>query len=183
MSINVEEAKSASPVRSDFVAKMLSCPSKAHQMTPASSLLAHVCLLNSVIERAGDRRAAAHNLTMAQWFALGCAGHAGEAGVTHSELGQRLMLSKAPITGVVDRLERGGYVVREADAYDRRVSRVKITIKGEAVWEAVRLELRVLSSEICEGLDDEHLLKMQTVLEQLLENAARMDPTLAGEKS
>ncbi len=180
MSINKKETKASLSERTDFVEKMLSCPSKAHQMTPASSLLAHVCLLNSVIERAGDRRAASHNLTMAQWFALGCAGHAGIAGVTHSELGQRLMLSKAPITGVVDRLERGGYVVREADAHDRRVSRVKITGKGEEAWEAVRLELRILSAEICEGLKDEDLLKMQLVLERLLENAARMDPTLTG---
>ena len=148
-------------------------------MTPQSALLAHVCLLNSVLERAGDREAAQHGLTMAQWFALGCVGHAGDAGVMHSELGQRLMLSKAPITGVVDRLERGGFVVREADAHDRRVSRVKITPKGTEMWETVRLSLREFASQICEGLDDEDILAVQRVLGRLLENAARTDPTLA----
>ena len=182
MSINDLKAEVPARKPSEFVEKMLSCPAKAHQMTPASALLAHICLLNSVLERAGDRRAASHGLTMTQWFALGCVGHAEDHGVTHSELGQRLMLSKAPITGVVDRLERGGYVVREADAHDRRVSRVKITVKGEEVWEAVRIELRILSGEICEGVADADLVEIQGFLERLLENAARMDPTLAGEK-
>ena len=166
----------------EFVARMLPCSHENCDMPPQSALLAHVCLLNSVLERAGDRQAAQHGLTMAQWFALGCVGHVGEEGVTHSELGQRLMLSKAPITGVVDRLERGGFVVREADAHDRRVSRVKITPKGAQTWEEVRLSLRELSSEICQDIGDEEILAVQGVLARLLENAARTDPTLAGEK-
>lgn len=147
----------------------------------SAALMAHICLLNSVLERAGDRRAGEHGLTMAQWFALGCAGHAGEEGVTHSELGQRLMLSKAPITGVVDRLERGGYVIRAPDEHDRRVSRVKITPRGMETWQVVRGSLHQLSGEICAGVNEAQLEEMLNLMVKLLENASRADPTLTGE--
>ncbi len=126
---------------------------------------------------------AQHGLTMTQWFALGCVGHAEEVGVTHSELGQRLMLSKAPITGVVDRLEKGGFVVREADKYDRRVSRVKITPKGGEAWLTVRGALREVAENTCQGFDETQLREAETMLARLLENAASTDPTLCGEKS
>ena len=154
---------------------MLPCPHESCDMPPQSVLLAHVCLLNSVLERGGDRHAGRHGLTMAQWFALGCVGHAGKTGVTHSELGQRLMLSKAPITGVVDRLAKAGFVVREVDAIDRRVSRVKITAQGSAIWETVRGELRGLAMEVCEGVGERDLEMMHKVLTKLLENALRAD--------
>ena len=168
---------------SEFVNRISPCPGAKDDMPLTAQLMAHVCLLNSVLERAGDRTTAQHGLTMTQWFALGCVGHAEENGVTHSELGKRLMLSKAPITGVVDRLERAGFVVRKADEHDRRVSRVKITPKGMETWVIVRGLLRELSQTICEGLSEQQLRDGQALMIKLLENASRTDPTLSGEKA
>lgn len=168
---------------SEFVKKMSPCPNSKEEMPLSASILAHICLLNSVLERAGDRMTAQHGLTMTQWFALGCVGHAEEKGVTHSELGQRLMLSKAPITGVVDRLEKGGFVRRFADAFDRRVSRIKITPKGNESWLAVRGSLREVAESTCEGFSEAQMRQAETVLAHLLENAARTDPMLCIERT
>jgi MarR family transcriptional regulator, 2-MHQ and catechol-resistance regulon repressor len=173
--------KSAAAPLSEFVKRM--SPECRKDMPLSASMMAHICLLNSVLERAGDRRAAEHGLTMAQWLALGCAGNAGDVGITHSELGQRLMLSKAPITGVVDRLERGGYVTRVPDERDRRVSRVKITPRGMETWQSVRVSLHEFAHQVCEGLSEEQMLQTHDLLVHLLENTARIDPTLAGDKS
>jgi MarR family 2-MHQ and catechol resistance regulon transcriptional repressor len=163
---------------SEFVKKMSPCPNAKEEMPLPSSILAHICLLNSVLERSGDRMTAQHGLTMTQWFALGCVGHSEEKGVSHSELGQRLMLSKAPITGVVDRLEKGGFVVRVADARDRRISRVKITPKGTESWLAVRDSLREVAESTCQGFGEAELRETESLLARLLENVARTDPTL-----
>lgn len=176
-----------SPTRlPEFMKKLTPCPGMKDEMPVASSIMAHICLLNSVLERAGDRTAAQHGLTMTQWFALGCIGHAADEGLMHSELGQRLMLSKAPITGVVDRLEKGGYVMRFADGHDRRVSRIKITPKGTETWLEVRGSLRELSEDICAGFSDAQLHQSQEFLARLLENAVRTDSTTiekTGDKS
>ena len=90
-----------------------------------------IMVLNSVMERAGNRILENHELTMPQWLALGAVLHAGEAGISHGQLSQRMMLSKAPTTGLVDRLARAGMVKRKPDKTDRRVSRVSITPAGE----------------------------------------------------
>src|SRR5205085_12192673 len=98
-------------------------PGFHEEMIPQAALFCHIFMLNSVLERAGNRVAEGGGLTLPQWMALGCIGHCGDEGIAHSLLGSRLMLSKAPITGVVDRLERAGHVLRAPDAADRRVSR------------------------------------------------------------
>lgn len=52
------------------------------------------------------------------------------AGLKMSELSQRLMVTGGNVTGVTDGLEKEGLVVREVDATDRRVYRVKLTAQG-----------------------------------------------------
>lgn len=144
----------------------------------SSAVLCHIMILNSVLERTANRYAEEHGLTFPQWMAIGCIGHAGPDGITHSELGQKLMLSKAPITGLVDRLERGGFVVRVADTQDRRVSRVVMTQKGEAVWRQVRQSLRENSQELCSCFSTEEQEQLVSLLSRLLNRVASADPTL-----
>ncbi len=142
------------------------------------SIFCHIFILNSVLERTGNRVAEAHNLTLPQWMALGCIGRAPGEGVTHSELGQKLMLSKAPITGVVDRLERAGFVTRTTSASDRRVSRIQSTESGAQVWREVRDGLRAQAMEHCECLGDEGKAQLLSLLTRLLEQVASSDPML-----
>lgn len=52
-------------------------------------------------------------------------------GLKMSELSQRMMVTGGNVTGVTDGLEKDGLVVREMDATDRRVFRVKLTAEGE----------------------------------------------------
>lgn len=73
------------------------------------------------------------NLTVAQAdviFALG-----NTAGLTFKEIGERTLITKGTLTGVVDRLEAKGLVRRVASADDRRCTRVTLTAKGNAVFE------------------------------------------------
>jgi DNA-binding MarR family transcriptional regulator len=89
------------------------------------------------------------------------------------------MLSKAPVTGVVDRLERAGYVRREADNTDRRVSRVVILPEGEVAWKRVRQTLREGSFDVCSSLDEAEQRQLLSLMARLLENMAREDPILS----
>lgn len=47
------------------------------------------------------------------------------------ELSEKMYLHPSTITGVVDRLEKKGYVVRDRGEKDRRVVMVQLTAKGE----------------------------------------------------
>ncbi|MEX2495191.1 MAG: MarR family transcriptional regulator, partial [Woeseia sp.] len=50
--------------------------------------------------------------------------------LTMSQLSSELMVSNGNITGVVDRLEKGGYVRRDRCAQDRRVQFIALTPPG-----------------------------------------------------
>src|ERR1700676_3628223 len=52
-------------------------------------------------------------------------------GLKMSELSQRMMVTGGNVTGITDGLEKEGLVVREVDAADRRVFRVKLTVEGK----------------------------------------------------
>jgi MarR family transcriptional regulator, 2-MHQ and catechol-resistance regulon repressor len=76
---------------------------------------------------------ARHRISGSQWGilrALQRAGAEGQPEVGVTELGQRLLIRPASVTGAVDRLERQGLVQRSASKEDRRVRRVRLTSQG-----------------------------------------------------
>jgi len=56
--------------------------------------------------------------------------HAGEK-LTMSQLSNKLMVSNGNVTGVVERLEKKGFVTRLRPNYDRRVQFIELTKFGE----------------------------------------------------
>lgn len=50
---------------------------------------------------------------------------------TPAELADRASVSRATVTGLLDTLERDGFVTREPDPTDRRQMSVKLTVKGQ----------------------------------------------------
>ena len=69
------------------------------------------------------------DVTLPQFDVLSELDHAGEQ-LTMSQLSDKLMVSNGNVTGVVDRLERNGYVARKASPSDRRVQNILLTAKG-----------------------------------------------------
>ncbi len=61
---------------------------------------------------------------------------AGPDGARMTDLARAVVLTKAGLTSLVDRLESRGLVARRADPTDRRVSRIVLTDEGVAVFRA-----------------------------------------------
>ncbi|MGR8946627.1 MAG: MarR family winged helix-turn-helix transcriptional regulator [Gammaproteobacteria bacterium] len=70
------------------------------------------------------------DITLPQFDVLSELEHAGEQ-LTMSRLSEKLMVSNGNVTGVVDRLERDEYVIRQASPTDRRVQHISLTAKGK----------------------------------------------------
>ncbi|WP_227979431.1 MarR family winged helix-turn-helix transcriptional regulator [Nocardia spumae] len=58
------------------------------------------------------------------------------------ELATMLGCDKTNVTGMVDRLERRGFVAREPDSEDRRITRAVLTEEGLALRGEIRVALR-----------------------------------------
>lgn len=77
-----------------------------------------------------------YGLTMPQYQLLLAAMY-GDA-TTLGSLADELNCSRGNLTGVADRLERDGWLVRERSTEDRRVVNIRLTEKGTKVWEIKR---------------------------------------------
>jgi DNA-binding MarR family transcriptional regulator len=82
------------------------------------------------VSRRAKELLAPHGVTPVQYAVLKCL-HDG-AGMSGAELGTRIVLDSASITGVVDRLVALGLVERRADTGDRRVQRLFLTRRSTA---------------------------------------------------
>lgn len=72
-------------------------------------------------------------ITLPQFVVLDALTRGG--GSRMSDLAHTLNVTTAAITGIADRLVRGGYIVRVSDPEDRRIVKVKLTAKGMAIVE------------------------------------------------
>lgn len=77
------------------------------------------------------RELAPGNVSFPQFFLLGSLAH-GEA-LTMSQIAARMRHTTAAATGLVDRLEKTGYVERAHSSEDRRKVIVTITVRGAAL--------------------------------------------------
>ncbi len=90
-------------------------------------------------------------ITSSQLNVLEILYRSGEMDVCMSELGKQLVVSKANITGLIDRLEKRGWVLRHGGA-DRRETIVRITESGREVVDRVMPGYNDVLSELCVGL-------------------------------
>lgn len=72
------------------------------------------------------------HITGAQFNAMLLLRSAGKAGLKMGELGERLVVTKSNVTGLIDRMERQGLAER-AGASDRRATVVRLTKAGRAL--------------------------------------------------
>ena len=74
-----------------------------------------------------------YGLTQAQFDIIATLGNTD--GMTFKQIGELTLITKGTLTGVVDRLERDGLVRRHAGGDDRRSTLVRLTAKGERMFE------------------------------------------------
>jgi len=84
--------------------------------------------------------------------------------LTMGELGQKMYLACSTATDLIDRMERNGLIVRERDAKDRRVIRLRITPKGEQVIaEVVKARKRYLAGVLSKVAPEDRKTLVQSV--------------------
>ncbi|SHH56690.1 MarR family winged helix-turn-helix transcriptional regulator [Massilia sp. CF038] len=74
-------------------------------------------------------------LTHAQFDIIATLGNT--PGMTYKELGEKTLITKGTLTGVIERLESKGLVARERCPDDKRSFYVRLTKSGEAMFESV----------------------------------------------
>ena len=97
-----------------------------------------------------------------------------QEGLTQSELASRLKITPATVSRMLQRMEKTGFIRREPDPDDQRVTRVFLTGAGRAVQEQVECVFRTLEAETFAGLNPEELCLLRGLLLRLRENLLRV---------
>lgn len=88
---------------------------------------------------------------------------------TMTELSQILSTDNSTITGLVDRLEKSGFVRRNASANDRRISHINITPQGIEEVEKAKVIIKKVNEEIKSGFTGEEMESFKKVLRSFFE--------------
>ncbi|GIM46799.1 MarR family transcriptional regulator [Collibacillus ludicampi] len=113
-----------------------------------------------------DRLAGAFGLSQQQWSLLSVLADAPD-GMKMTDLGKLLMVTKANMTGMIDRLERDGYVKRVPDPNDRRVTYVVLLEKGRAFLADIKKPKEDFMHEVFSSFSTDEKIQFHHMLERM----------------
>jgi len=94
-----------------------------------------------------------------------------EEGVKTIDLGRCAGLEPSTMTGLLDRMERDGFVIRSPDPDDRRVQVIHLTESGRKMQRTVKRMVDETLALMLQGISDEDIESTKKVLRRVLENA------------
>lgn len=118
-----------------------------------------------------------HGISSRQYPVLRILRGAGEAGLRHSELGERLLLGTPDVTRLTRRLEERGWIERERQEEDRRVVQHRITARGREKLDEVEPPLQRTYETIVDALGTEVARSIVRACEEAIAAAARLRRT------
>jgi DNA-binding MarR family transcriptional regulator len=130
----------------------------------AEEVVVSVLRTAAVMQRHLAQVVETHGVTIQQYNVLRILRGAGEAGLPTLAIRDRMVEEAAGITRLLDKLETGGYVVRERSTPDRRQVLCHITPKGEALITALDGPMDVANQRAGANLDDEERTRLIELL-------------------
>lgn len=94
-------------------------------------------------------------------------------GMSYKELGERTLITKGTLTGVIERLEHKGIVLRERSSDDKRSFHVRLTDAGNAMFREVFPQVVAHGKRLFAGYSDAEFDEIDSALAKLRERIHR----------
>jgi len=131
----------------------------------------HICFnLGRVMRRVYDyyeQQLSSFGLTSPQYFVFNAL-WMGD-GISVGQLGERVSLDSSTLTGIIDRMERSGYVERRLNPDDRRSVLVFLTAKAREVGSGILEFADQLDATLRQPFSPEEMATFERVLRTLAE--------------
>jgi len=109
-----------------------------------------------------------HGITWRQSQVLGFLSLYGP--LSQADLAEHMRVEPPTLVGILDRMERDGWIRREADEHDRRRKVVHPTEAAEPVWSKIASCARRVRSKATRGLSAEQLATLKQLLTTIQQN-------------
>jgi len=93
-----------------------------------------------------------------------------ERGLTQVELSRMMLVNRANITTLIDRMEKSDLVVRRSVPDDRRYNVIELTPHGLAMWSRVAEVYKEKVRHLMGPLTEEELKSLVTILQKVRNN-------------
>ncbi len=111
------------------------------------------------------RKLAVYGLTPVQQLVLAALYQ--DEGISAGDLGKKLALDPATLSGILDRMVEGGWVVKETDPEDRRVLKIYLTDQAEMLAPKLMEERDKANEEILRNLSFAEKVLLKRLLKDL----------------
>ena len=94
----------------------------------------------------------------------------GDDGLSQVQLSEMMLVNRANVTTLIDRMEKAGLVARTSHSDDRRTNIIKLTAKGKKVFEKAEPLYEQMVKQAMSGFGKSELGKLISVLEKVRTN-------------
>ena len=94
----------------------------------------------------------------------------GKDGVPIKTLCEKTSLDKSTLTGIIDRLERDGYIERKPSLTDKRSTLITLTGKEQEFSSHVQKVSNQMNKIFYKGFSDEEITQFDSMLQRILDN-------------
>jgi DNA-binding MarR family transcriptional regulator len=138
--------------------------------SPSLVLTTAVMATADTLLRESQRFFRPFGLTASQYNVLNVVGPRPD-GMSQRELSDVLVVDRSNVTGLLDRMEKCGWVQRADDPLDRRVYRITLTASGRKLWETIAPRYAEVVMHLTRGLTQKQMAACGAVLEQMMRSA------------
>ena len=144
---------------------------------PPENALREMIRVFGLVEKVMQPYFARFGISGAQWGImrnLHRAEQDGLPGLRLTDLSERLLIRPPSVTGVVDRLQRAGLVIRRGSTTDLRSKRVSLTDAGRRLVEQVLAVHSTQVDAVLAGLEPHERVELQRLLSRLGQHLERL---------
>jgi MarR family 2-MHQ and catechol resistance regulon transcriptional repressor len=116
-------------------------------------------------ERLSGEHVRQSGLTHAQFDIIATLGNT--PGMSYKELGDKTLITKGTLTGVIERLEQKGLVERERNSCDKRSFFIRLTPQGEQVFQEVFPKVVAQGRQVFADYSDDDYDALEKTLSEL----------------
>ncbi len=124
---------------------------------------------------------APHGITYRQSMVVSALMVEGE--MSQAELASRLMIEPPTLVGILDRMQRDGWITRRNCPTDRRKNLVHLTPAAEPVWEKIKACFQRIRSQATRDISDADLESLKSLLRHIHQNVEQLGPDAADDST
>ena len=132
-------------------------------------------LTTQAYHRAVCEELAPHGITYRQSMVLGWLALEGE--LSQTELAAKMMVEPPTLVGILDRMERDGWISRHNCPRDRRKNLIRANPAAEPVWEKIVECATRVRAQATDGLSERQLATLKKLLRRVQQNVKARGPS------